>query len=274
LPNGTDRGFTPAQALQEPQDFKVPQLRGTYQKMRFTNAPGAQSPLGFGLVHDGSDPSLFAFLSRPVFGPLSIDPVQKRNISAFVQCLDTGMAPAVGYGRTIASNNVVNAGVTGDWSMLEAQAAGGTNIDLIVKGIVDGERRGYVYQPASNNYRPDKQGLPAVTRAELIARVQNGDAITILGVPPGAGTRLGIKRNPSGLLDGDTPRPPLRLVRSVANSIVAWPTNASGFVLETTTVLPATNWTAETSLRGMVGNEFTVTNTPAESSRFFRLKEL
>ncbi|HTD65745.1 MAG TPA: hypothetical protein VK846_04340, partial [Candidatus Limnocylindria bacterium] len=140
VPTGTDRGFTPAQALQEPQDFKVPHLRNIYQKMRFTNAPGAQSLMGFGLAHDGMDPSLFAFLSRPVFGAFSTDAVLKRNISAFVQCFDTGTAPSVGYARTINAANVNSASVINDWSMLEVQTSGGTNIDLIAKGTIDGQR--------------------------------------------------------------------------------------------------------------------------------------
>ncbi|HWN94031.1 MAG TPA: beta-propeller fold lactonase family protein [Methylomirabilota bacterium] len=274
LPNGTDRGFTPAIALQEPQDFKVPQLRATYQKMRFTNAPGAPSLLGFGLVHDGSDPSLFAFLSRSVFGPLATDPAQKRNISAFVQCLDTGLAPAVGYARTVTSNNMTSTSINNDWSMLEAQTVGGTNIDLIVKGMVDGQRRGFVYVTASNNYRPDKQSLPPLTKAQLVAKVQNGSVITLMGVPPGAGTRIGINHNSDALLDGDTPPPSLHLVRSATNSVVAWPTNASGFVLETSATIPAANWSAETSIRGTAGSEFRITNAPTQSSRFFRLREL
>jgi YVTN family beta-propeller protein len=274
LPNGTDRGFTPAQALQEPQDFKVPQLRATYQKMRLTDAPGVQSLLGFGLVHDGTDPSLFAFLSRPVFGTLSGDTVQKQNISAFVQCLDTGTAPACGYGRTITSNNVTSASVSNDWSLLEAQTVGGTNIDLIVKGTVDGVRRGFVYQTTQNNYKPDKQSLAPLTRSSLVAKILAGGTITIMGVPPGTGTRNGIDRDLDLVLDGDELAPSLRITRAANNALVAWSTNASGFVLETSGVLPETNWAPETSLRGVVGSEFTVTNGAAANARFYRLKEL
>ena len=274
LPHGTDRGFTPAQALQEPQDFKVPQLRATYQKMRFTNAPGAQSLLGFGIVHDGTDPSLFAFLSRPVFGSLSGDTGQKQNISAFVQCLDTGTAPACGYGRTITSNNVTSVSISNDWSLLEAQTIALTNIDLIVKGTVDGVRRGFVFQPAQNNYRPDKQSLAPLTRSNLVAKVLAGGTVTVMGVPLGTGTRNGIDRDLDLVLDADELAPSLRIVRSATNAVVAWSTNASGFVLETTGILPATNWTTETSVRGVVSGEFTVTNAPAANARFYRLKEL
>ena len=274
LPNGTDKSFTPAQALREPQDFKVPQLRNIYQKMRFTNAPDAQSLNGYGLTHDGGDPSLFAFLSRPVFDTLSTDTVKKQNLSAFVQCFDTGTAPAVGYARTITSNNVTSASISNDWSLLEAQTVGGTNIDLIVKGIVDGQRRGFVYVTASNHYRSDKLLLTPMTRAALVNKVLAGGTITIMGVPPGTGVRSGIDRNFNGVLDGDEPQPSLRIDRLANKALVAWSTNAAGFVLEATPEIPATNWSTETSLRAVVGNEFTITNTPAQSNRFFRLKEL
>ena len=64
---GSDRLIIPALALQESQDFKVPQLRAIYQKMHFNNAPGTNTIGGFGIVHDGQDPSLQVFLSRAVF---------------------------------------------------------------------------------------------------------------------------------------------------------------------------------------------------------------
>jgi YVTN family beta-propeller protein len=275
VPTGTDRSFTPAGALREPQDFKVPHLRNIYQKMRFTNSPGAQSLSGFGLTHDGGDPSLFVFLSRPVFDTLSNDTAKKQNISAFVQCFDTGTAPAVGYSRTITSNNVTSLSVSNDWSLLEAQANLLTNINLVVKGVVDGQRRGFLYQPASQNYRADRQLLAPLTRANLVAKILAGSTITIMGVPPGTGMRMGIDRNLDGVLDGDTPAPSLRIAAAATNTVVAWSTNAAGFVLEASAALPnSTNWSADTSLRGQVGSEFNVTNAPVQSSRFFRLKEL
>jgi YVTN family beta-propeller protein len=272
LPTGTDKSATPASALQEPQSFKVPHLRNVYQKMRFTNSPGAQSIDGFGIVHDGSDPSLFAFLSRSVFGVFANDAVVKSNLSAFVQCLDSGTAPAVGYARTITSNNVNSASISNDWSMLEAQASAGTNCDLIVKGRINGALRGLWFQgPASAAYLSDKTGV-SYTRAQLVAFAQSGDTFTIMGVPVGSGRRIGIERRQNNVRDGDVPAPQLRIASSGNKAIVAWTTNG-GLVLEAANVLPTTNWRTETSLRGVVGSEFNVTNTPA-TNRFFRLKEL
>jgi YVTN family beta-propeller protein len=292
VPTGTDRSFTPAAALQEPQDFKVPHLRNIYQKMTFTNAPGAQSLGGFGIIHDGSDPSLFAFLSRAVFGVFANDAVVKNNLSAFVQCFDTGTAPAVGYARTLTAANVNNAAVSNDWSLLEAQAGlvnnvhlgtngiSQTNIDLIVKGTLDGRQRGFVYQPATANYRPDTTNMASMTRAQLRDKVLAGDVLTVIGVPFGTGVRAGINRNlagatdPDGALDGDAPRPVLRIAGQSGGAVVAWPTNAPGFVLEGTPGLSPPVWTPHIAPRGVTGGEFTVTNAPATNRLFFRLREL
>ena len=94
-----------------------------------------------------------------------------------------------------------------------------------------------------------------------------------MGVPPGTGLRLGLDQNLDGLLDGDTPAPTVRIVRTSPTTLITWPTNAAGFVLETSPALPATNWVAETSVRGIVGGEFNITNTPV-NTRFYRLREL
>lgn len=272
LPTGSDRGFTPAQALQEPQDFKVPQLRNIYQKMRFTNAPGAQSVMGFGLTHDGGDPSLNAFLSRPVFGPFATDATIRANLNAFVQCLDTGTAPAVGL-TYAARSNAVTALAAGNWAFLETEAQKTTNIELVVKTVIADVSHGWLYRAASNDYRPDTTNLVARTKAQLVSLVQTGGAVMVLGVPPGSGPRAAIDRNLNGILDGDEARPTFSLSRASNNLIITWPTNAS-VVLETATALATTAWLPETSLRALVGSNLNVTNATTNAAQFYRLKQL
>jgi hypothetical protein len=201
---GTNKSITPAVALQESQSFKVPQLRNMYQKISFNDAPGAISLDGFGFTHDGVDPSLFRFLSRPVFVNFRNDITRKNNLSAFLVCFDPGIAPAVGYTRTISGLNLNDAGANADWTLLQAQSAAG-NIELIVKGTIDGKRHGLVYQPGTNNYKTDKTGLGPFTQLQLKAKIQAGDTLSISGVPPGSGVRMGIDRDLNGELDGDGP---------------------------------------------------------------------
>jgi hypothetical protein len=150
-----------------------------------------------------------------------------------------------------------------------------TNINLIVKGTIDNKVRGLLYQPASNNYRTDKTGIGPFTRAQLRSKILAGDTLTFMGVPAGNGYRLGIDRNEDGVLDGDVSQPQLAISRMDTNSVVAWSTNAGGFLLERTTVLPSGSWSPDTNLRGITGNQYNVTNSVAQTnSLFFRLREL
>ncbi len=270
---GSDKLIFDRNALAESQDFKVPQLRNIYQKLSFNNTNGAVSIGGFGLTHDGVDPTLFKFLGRSPFGTFATDTTRKRNLEAFVQCFDTGTAPAVGYTRTVTSSNLTSAPLTNDWNLLEGQAAA-ANIDLIVKGTIDGQQRGLLYQPGPNNYTTDKTGVGPFTRAQLAVKISAGDTLNLIGAPPGSGGRIAIRRNPADVLDGDLPRPPLQIARAGTNSIVSWFTNDNGFVLEAINNLNSTNWSTETSLRGVSSNRFNITNSLAVTNRFFRLKGL
>lgn len=54
--------------------------------------------------------------------------------------------------------------------------------------------------------------------------------------------------------------------------ILSWPTNATGFTLQSTlTLSPPVSWNDWTSPPGVVGNEFTVTNSLFGTLRFYRL---
>jgi YVTN family beta-propeller protein len=272
VPNGSTPTIVGAAALDESQDFKVPHLRNVYQKLNVNFAVGAQSVGGFGLIHDGIDPDLFTFLSRDVFGTFANDTVRKRNLDAFVQCFDTGTAPAVGFARTLTAANIDSGSHPADWNLLEGQATQG-NVNLVVKGTIAGQFRSFVYQPGSGSYRSDTTNLPAMTRGQLRTNVLAGDTLTIMGAAPGTGTRVGIDRNLDSVLDGDVPAPSLRIAKTGPYALVAWSTNAA-YVLERTTALPAGSWLPDTNLRGVIGAEFAVTNALSPTNFFFRLRGL
>jgi YVTN family beta-propeller protein len=272
VPTGSSPTIVGAMALQESQDFKVPHLRNVYQKLNVNFTPGAQSVGGYGIIHDGVDQDLFTFISRPVFGAFQNDTVRKRNLDAFVQCFDTGTAPTVGYARTLTAQNIDTGTRPSDWNLLEGQATL-ANVNLVVKGTFDGQFRGFVYQTGPGTYLPDTTNLTAMTRGQLRSKVLGGDTLTVMGVPPGSGVRIGIDRNLDGVLDGDVSSPALRIGQAGTNAIVAWSTNASGFVLERTSSLPM-NWAPDTNLRGLIGTEFAITNALAPTNFFFRLRGL
>ena len=76
-------------------------------------------------------------------------------------------------------------------------------IDLFVKGTVNGVVHGLLYLPASNTYQLDQTGLGPYTPTQLATFIAQGDTLTFMGVPPGSGVRMGIDRNLDGVLDGN-----------------------------------------------------------------------
>lgn len=201
---GTNKAIFAASLLGEPQDMKVPQLRNMYQKVGYNKTAGAPSLLGFGFEHDGNTATLFEFLSQAAFQSFATDTVRKNNLSAFMLCFDTGIAPAVGYTRTVTALNLNIAAVNNDWTLLQNQAVA-KNIDLIIKGTIDGQVTGLLYRPATNDYTTDRTGSGPFTQAQLKTKIQAGDTLSVMGVPVGTGTRMGIDRDLNGLLDGDPP---------------------------------------------------------------------
>jgi YVTN family beta-propeller protein len=268
---GSNKVIIPAAALQESQDFKVPQLRAIYQKLHFNNAPGTNTIGGFGFVHDGTDPSIQVFLSRPVFQNILSNSVIKNNLAAFVQCFDTGTAPTVGYTRTASTTNIADSSLLSDWTLLENQA-GLTNINLIAKGTIDGKLHGLVYQPSSATYLCDSTNLGSFTRAQLVTKIGAGDQLTFMGVPPGSGIRMGIDRDEDGVLDGDVPLPSLSIAQSAGNAILNWPFSAAGFALESTTsLLPPSSWTNVADPVEIITGQNFVTNALSGDAKYFRL---
>ena len=276
LPTGSDRLIDPDQVLPGSQGFKVPHLRAIYQKTGLNRtkgspATGTNSIGGFGFQHDGKFEDLMAFLSQSVFSAFATNGPLKSNVQAFVLCFDTGTAPAVGYARTALAVNVNTASISNDWSLLEAQAKVLTNIDLVVKGTIDGRRRGLLYQPGANNYKLDSTNSVTLTRAQLAAKISAGDTLTIMGVPPGAGQRMGIDRNLNGVLDADELLPNLQIAQAGGNAVLNWPLSAAGF-LEETPSLASPTWSNNADAVEIVNNFNFVTNSPANSAKYFRLR--
>jgi len=272
LPTGSNGLVIQKEVLQETQAFKVPHLRNVYQKVNLDRSLGATSVGGFGLIHDGEDDGMFMFLSRPVFGSLSTDTLRKENLGAFVQCLDTGMAPAVGYSRTVTPANIGEGGVAADWSLLEGQADLG-NVDLIGKGTVNGTLCGLIYQSGSTNYLSDRTGLGPFTRTDLETAITGGDTITLMGVPVGSGIRMGIDRDLDGALDGDVTPPLLAIEQRTNGVMVSWSTNDWSFVLEQVEEL-STPWDVNRDPRVISSGKYQVTNSVDVTEMFFRLRGL
>jgi YVTN family beta-propeller protein len=247
---------------------KVPHLRNLYQKTFFNNTPGADSIQGFGFRHDGMFPDLGSFFSQSIF-TFNNDATTKSNLVAFVLCFDTGTAPAVGYSRTVTSTNLFDSAISNDWQVPEKQTT--NNIDLIAKGTINGRYTGFVFQPGSTNYLPDSTNLTAFSHADLVAGIQNGGTLTIMGVPPGLGQRMGVNRRSGGIRDGDVPAPQLLIEPGAQPVVLHWPFSAVGYGLEQANDL-ISGWAPASYPVTIFGGENFTTNSPAADTVFYRLR--
>jgi DNA-binding beta-propeller fold protein YncE len=206
----------------ESQIFKIPHLRNMYQKVgmfgmplvAFFN-PGDHSHQGdqvrgFGFLHDGSTDTLFRFHNATVFNASGINPngipagapgdPLRRQIEAFMMAFDTNLAPIVG--QQITRRTGGGAAVDGRITLLIARANAG-ECDVVVKGTVGGEDRGWVYV-GGGLFESDRAAEGAIADAALRALANSaGQELTYTAVPPGSGVRIGVDRDEDGFRDRD-----------------------------------------------------------------------
>lgn len=172
----------------EVQPMKATLLRASYQKQLFTK--GGPTIDGFGILHDGSVENVLNFVSASgLFPALNGQTQTLKDITAFNLSIDTGTAPAVGFGETLMAANIQNATVVGDWTTQESQAAL-HNCDLVISGTVAGKITGLIYNSAKNLYVNVANTGIKYTHAQISGFVQTGDTLTVMGVPYGSGPRI------------------------------------------------------------------------------------
>jgi len=215
----------------EQQIVKVAHLRNMYQKVGMFGLPAGaflnagdngfkgDQIRGFGVLHDGSIDTIFRFFQATVFnnsngvgfdGPNGGND-KRRQMEQFMLAFDTDIAPIVGQQVTLTSTNSATVGPRIDTMIARAGAAftsatlGGNvrECDLIVKGTVAGEQRGWV-RNVGGTFTPDKASESALSDAALRALAATpGQQLTYTAVPPGSGTRAGIDRDLDTVRDGD-----------------------------------------------------------------------
>jgi YVTN family beta-propeller protein len=211
----------------ETQLVKVPHLRNMYQKIGMFGHPDASFFLsgdnlhkgdqvrGFGFLHDGSTDSLFRFFRATVFAlfPPLIgfdNDGQRTDMEQFMFEFPSDLAPAVG--QQITDDGGPNGDVPTRIALLRGRAnaaftskfLGGvvTDCDLVVRGLVAGEERGYLYDGVT--FDADRAAETNLTQAAMdaIADVA-GQYLTYTCAPPGSGMRMAIDRDLDGELDAD-----------------------------------------------------------------------
>jgi hypothetical protein len=148
--------------------------------------------------------NLFDFLKFPGFNfgaNASIADARRRDVEAFLLAFDTGMAPAVGAQITFDLSNRSDAASLARLDTLKSQASA-TSCDLIAKGRVQSLPRGWVYI-GGDHWKSDIESEAPWSTADLLSTASAGHELTITGVPPNTGTRMGIDRDRDGFLDAD-----------------------------------------------------------------------
>ena len=67
--------------------------------------------------------------------------------------------------------------------------------------------------------------------------------------------------------------PQLTIIPSAPNIVLTWPTNFTGFTLQSTTNLASPIWTTNLPAPVMVNGQYTVTNSISGAQQFFRLSQ-
>lgn len=205
---GTNNTIIPKEALQEPQPFKVPQLRGLYQKVGILRTANTPQITGFGLIHDGTFDTLFNFMKAPQFnfaeaGSEATADSWRRDMERLMLSLDTGTPPAIGLMTTVDATNKSNFSVTNRINLLMEQSQAG-NVDLVVHGINNGRPRGFLF--TNGLFQPDSLSEAPVSLQTLLDSANTRSELTFVGVPRGEGRMRSIDLNNNGILNDDEPR--------------------------------------------------------------------
>ena len=165
---------------------------------------------GFGFLHDGSIDTLFRFSTRPC-SPSRRRPERRepRAVRARLRHrprADRRPAGDARRGEPRRSSPRIDLLLARAAEPFASALLGGSSreCDLVVKGIVGGESRGWLYETATGQFLPDRNAEPALTKSALLALAQtSGQELTYTATPPGSGRRMGIDRDLDTVLDGD-----------------------------------------------------------------------
>jgi len=110
---------------------------------------------------------------------------QGASCSAPAQCLTSGVGARIAL-------------------FIQRAEASPTECDLVVKGTLGGEARGWYYRPLLHTFQSDRVAEPPLTDAQLrVVAGAPGQALTYTCAPPGSGVRIGVDRDEDGFYDRD-----------------------------------------------------------------------
>ena len=148
---------------------------------------------------------------------------------------------------------------TKDFLLIPDQQILSRRPSIVVRALLQGQRR--VKEQLEREYRPIFMTSTTGRSADPVPFLNTSHDIDNLKIG-------GAYTNVAAII----PRYSLRIARAGGNVIIAWPTAASGFLLQSNTNLNTTNWMDVAQTPGIVGSEKVVTNSVSTGTTFFRLR--
>jgi len=213
--------------VKKSQDFKVPHLRNLYQKVGMFGVDSVLNGLplylpqirGFGFDHEGIQDTIFThFLfgfnlrggyrfAREIGMPAK--DIKAKAVTSFLMAFDSNLAPIVGQQMTLTAES--GSAVRDRIALFIQRArveAPRPECDLVVKGMLNGDYRGWVMTEASaavglTVFQSDHAGEQHTYEQLCRIVAEPGQELTFTCVPPGTGTRIGIDRDEDGVYDAD-----------------------------------------------------------------------
>ena len=202
------QGRAPAQRLPEGRHVRHAR-RAVPQRRRHRSTPAIRSAASASCTTAASTPC-FHFLHATVF---FLSDADRDNLEQFIFAFDTrpraGRRPAGDAHRQQRGHRSGRAStllIARAQTQLRAAriSPGAQECDLVVKGTVGGEPRGYLLDPASGQFRSDRAAEAPLGDAALRALAASpGQELTYTCAPPGSGTRMALDRDEDGFFDSD-----------------------------------------------------------------------
>ncbi len=199
------------------QVVKVPHLRNIYDKIgmfgnpvvsffqQADSGPMGNQIRGFGFTGDGSDDTVFRFLTAAVFAPTSNSGFPqtnpdgtRRDVEQYLLAFDSDLAPIVGQQVTLTSTNAAAVGPRITLLMQRAAApfvsktlnGQVTECDLVAQVVQGGRIKSFLYNPAGNNFVPEDRSAPLTDAVMRAFANTPGQEVTYTAATPGSGPRM------------------------------------------------------------------------------------
>ncbi len=161
---------------------------------------------GFGLIHDGRErrednPHPINTFADTFFP--AITPQGQEDLIDFLTAFPTNATNVVGWQVTATAGDA-DAITDIELMMDQAQNQAPTRCDVIAQGVVEGERRGYLFEKSLDVEPPQWTSdlNESLSLDQVLDLLNDGESLVFMAVPPGSGTRIALDADQDGTFNG------------------------------------------------------------------------